>query len=37
MTWMKSSYQAHFGQIDINSDAVTTGKYKNQGGISGRK
>lgn len=37
MTWMKSTYQIYYGQDDINSSAVTTGKNKNQGGISGRK
>jgi glutamate dehydrogenase (NAD(P)+) len=36
MSWMKSTYQAYYGTKDINADAVTTGKYKNQGGISGR-
>ena len=36
MTWMKSSYQSLFGHKDINADAVTTGKFDNQGGISGR-
>lgn len=33
---MKSTYQAHFGHKDIDADAVTTGKYEEQGGISGR-
>lgn len=33
---MKSSYQSLFGQEDINADAVTTGKARNLGGISGR-
>ena len=36
MSWMKSTYQAYFGQKDINADAVTTGKFEQQGGISGR-
>jgi glutamate dehydrogenase (NAD(P)+) len=36
MNWMKSAYQAHYGQEDINADAVTTGKARNLGGISGR-
>lgn len=36
MTWMKSSFQSAFGYKDINADAVTTGKFENQGGISGR-
>lgn len=36
MNWMKSAYQAHYGQQDINADAVTTGKARNLGGISGR-
>lgn len=36
MSWMKSTYQAYYGYKDINSDAVTTGKYLNQFGISGR-
>ena len=36
MSWMKSTYQAYYGHRDINADAVTTGKYKNQGGVSGR-
>lgn len=34
---MKSTYQAYYGHEDINADAVTTGKYKRQGGISGRR
>lgn len=33
---MKSSYQSYYGHEDINADAVTTGKTKNLGGISGR-
>jgi len=33
---MKSTYQAYFGHIDINADAATTGKFEEQGGISGR-
>jgi len=37
MNWMKSTYQAYFGHEDINSDAVTTGKSRSLGGISGRK
>ena len=36
MSWMKSSYQSFFGHRDINADAVTTGKFEQQGGISGR-
>ena len=36
MNWMKSSYQSLYGQDDINADAVTTGKARNLGGISGR-
>lgn len=36
MSWMKSTYQAFYGYKDINADAVTTGKYLNQFGISGR-
>eukprot|EP00178_Gracilaria_changii_P000604 TRINITY_DN10763_c0_g1_i1.p1 TRINITY_DN10763_c0_g1~~TRINITY_DN10763_c0_g1_i1.p1 ORF type:complete len:140 (-),score=3.07 TRINITY_DN10763_c0_g1_i1:522-941(-) len=36
MSWMKSSYQSLFGHRDINADAVTTGKARNLGGISGR-
>lgn len=36
MNWMKSSYQSHYGREDINADAVTTGKSRNLGGISGR-
>lgn len=36
MNWMKSAYQSHYGQDDINADAVTTGKARNLGGISGR-
>lgn len=36
MNWMKSAYQSHFGHEDINADAVTTGKARNLGGISGR-
>jgi hypothetical protein len=34
---MKSTYQSYYGAEDINSDAVTTGKARNLGGISGRK
>jgi glutamate dehydrogenase (NAD(P)+) len=33
---MKSTYQAYYGHEDINADAVTTGKFKHLGGISGR-
>ena len=36
MSWMKSTYQSLFAHEDINSDAVTTGKAKNLGGIQGR-
>ena len=36
MNWMKSFYQSFYGQEDINADAVTTGKARNLGGISGR-
>ena len=36
MNWMKSAYQNNFGVEDINADAVTTGKARNLGGISGR-
>ena len=34
---MKSTYQAYYGHEDINADAVTTGKFRNLGGINGRK
>ena len=33
---MKSAYQQAYGYADINSDAVTTGKFRNIGGITGR-
>ena len=36
MSWMKSAYHQAYGYNDINSDAVTTGKYRNLGGITGR-
>lgn len=36
MNWMRSLYQSYYGQDDINADAVTTGKARNLGGISGR-
>eukprot|EP00178_Gracilaria_changii_P000606 TRINITY_DN10763_c0_g1_i4.p1 TRINITY_DN10763_c0_g1~~TRINITY_DN10763_c0_g1_i4.p1 ORF type:complete len:140 (-),score=6.36 TRINITY_DN10763_c0_g1_i4:522-941(-) len=36
MNWMRSLYQSYYGQEDINADAVTTGKARNLGGISGR-
>ena len=36
MSWMKSTYQSLYAHEDINADAVTTGKAKNLGGISGR-
>jgi glutamate dehydrogenase (NAD(P)+) len=36
MNWMKSAYQSFYGQEDINADAVTTGKARALGGISGR-
>lgn len=36
MSWMKSTYQSLYAHSDINADAVTTGKAKNLGGISGR-
>lgn len=37
MSWIKSTYQAYYGHRDINADAVTSGKFKRQGGISGRR
>jgi glutamate dehydrogenase/leucine dehydrogenase len=37
MNWMKSTYSAYYGSEDINSDAVTTGKARSLGGISGRR
>lgn len=36
MTWMKDTYQTIYGGGDINSEAVTTGKFLTQGGIDGR-
>ena len=33
---MKSTYQAYFGHKDIDADALTTEKFDQQGGISGR-
>lgn len=36
MNWMKACYQNFYGHEDINADAVTTGKSRNVGGISGR-
>jgi glutamate dehydrogenase (NAD(P)+) len=36
MSWMKSAYMSAYGEEDINADAVTTGKFRNLGGISGR-
>ena len=36
MSWIKSTYHAYYGHEDINADAVTTGKARNLGGISGR-
>lgn len=36
MTWMKDTYSTVYGEKEINADAVTTGKYLNQGGIDGR-
>jgi glutamate dehydrogenase (NAD(P)+) len=36
MTWMKDTYSTVYGEKDINAEAVTTGKYLNQGGIDGR-
>lgn len=37
MNWMKATYQAYYGYEEINSDAITTGKSRSIGGISGRK
>jgi glutamate dehydrogenase/leucine dehydrogenase len=37
MNWMKSTYAAYYGNEDINADAVTTGKSRSLGGISGRR
>jgi glutamate dehydrogenase (NAD(P)+) len=34
---MKSTYCAYYGHKDINGDAVTTGKARAVGGISGRR
>jgi len=36
MTWMKDTYSSVFGEKDINAEAVTTGKFLDQGGIDGR-
>jgi len=36
MSWMKSAYLSAYGYSDINADAVTTGKFRNIGGITGR-
>lgn len=36
MTWIKDTYQCWKGGEDIHSEGVCTGKYVNQGGISGR-
>ena len=33
---MKSAYMLYYGHQDINSDAVTTGKFRHLGGIRGR-
>lgn len=37
MNWLKATYQQYYGHEDINADAVTTGKTRNIGGITGRK
>ena len=37
MNWLKATYQQYYGHEDINADAVTTGKTRNVGGITGRK
>ena len=36
MSWMKSAYALYYGHEDINTDAVTTGKFRHVGGITGR-
>ena len=36
MTWMKDAYKTVYGEKDINAEAVTTGKFIEQGGIEGR-
>lgn len=36
MSWIKDTYQTFFGNKDINSSGVCTGKALNQGGIAGR-
>jgi glutamate dehydrogenase (NAD(P)+) len=36
MTWIKDTYSTIYGDYDINSDAVCTGKYISHGGIHGR-
>jgi hypothetical protein len=34
---MKSTYASYYGHEDLNTDAVTTGKARALGGISGRR
>lgn len=36
MTWIKDTYSYLYGEKNINADGCVTGKFKSQGGISGR-
>jgi len=36
MTWIKDTYTYLYGEKEINAEGCCTGKFKSQGGISGR-
>ena len=36
MTWIKDTYHYLYGEKEINAEGCVTGKFKSQGGISGR-
>jgi glutamate dehydrogenase (NAD(P)+) len=36
MTWIKDTYVSMFGANEIAAEGCSTGKFVNQGGISGR-
>ena len=37
MAWMKDTYQTIYGEMDINSSGICTGKPLSQGGLEGRE
>jgi glutamate dehydrogenase (NAD(P)+) len=36
MTWIKDTYTYLYGEKELHAEGCVTGKFKSQGGISGR-